>query len=81
LTPPARRLDLALNVVRVLVPLGAVAVGGWQTLLGVIVVQEIALWAAGRLSAGDAFSRRVFLAAYGIRTGIAIPVHAWRIQS
>jgi hypothetical protein len=64
-------------VVRVLVPVGALAVGGWGAALGTLIFQEGSLWLAPRLT--DACYKRVasrlFLAAYALRACIALPIH------
>lgn len=63
--------------IRVAAPIGALVVEGWPALIGALIVQELGLWAAGRLSAPcrTAFGRSLFLAAYGLRVAIVLPTH------
>jgi 4-amino-4-deoxy-L-arabinose transferase-like glycosyltransferase len=52
-------------------------VEGWPALIGALIVQELGVWVAGRLSAPwrTAFGRSLFLAAYGLRVAIVLPTH------
>lgn len=63
--------------IRVAAPIGAFVVEGWPALIGALIVQEVGLWAAARLSAScrAAFGRSLFLAAYGLRVAIVLPTH------
>ncbi len=65
------------RAIRVLAPLGALAVEGWPALIGAVLIQETGVWLAGRL--GPACQRgvaqRLFLAAYGLRVAITVPTH------
>jgi 4-amino-4-deoxy-L-arabinose transferase-like glycosyltransferase len=69
-------------VIRVLAPLGALAIEGWPALIGAVLVQEGGLWLAGRLTEAcqRAFCKRLFLAAYGLRVAIALPTHYFAKQ-
>ncbi len=65
------------RAIRVLAPLGALVVEGWPALIGAVLIQEAALWLAGRLGGACArgVSQRLFLAAYGLRVAITVPTH------
>ena len=63
--------------VRVLAPLGALALEGWPALLGAVLVQEGGLWLAQRLTSTrhQRFAANLFLAAYALRFAIVLPTH------
>ena len=64
------------RAIRVLAPLGALAVEGWPALIGAVLIQETGLWLAGRLGAACPCGvERLFLAAYGLRVAITVPTH------
>jgi hypothetical protein len=78
--PPAQRWRLAViwqNAVRVVAPLGALALEGWPALIGALLVQESGLWLARRLTSAcnERFGAALFLAAYGLRVAIVLPTH------
>src|SRR5918912_291418 len=65
------------RAIRVLAPLGALAVEGWPAFVVAALVQEVGLWTAGKLT--DAchtrFATRLFLGAFGLRIALALPTH------
>lgn len=65
------------RAIRLLAPLGALIVEGWPALIGTLLIQEGGLWLAGRLvgTCERRVSRRLFLAAYGLRVAITLPTH------
>ena len=65
------------RAIRVLAPLGALAVEGWPALIGAVLIQETGVWLAGRLGAAcqRGVAQRLFLAAYGLRVAITVPTH------
>ncbi|MCA1648578.1 MAG: hypothetical protein LC797_24990 [Chloroflexi bacterium] len=72
------------HLVRVLAPLGALALEGWPALIGTLLIQEMGVWLAGRLSAAceRTIAQRLFLAAYGLRMVITLPnlVGEWLVR-
>jgi hypothetical protein len=65
------------GAVRFGAPLGALYVEGWPAFIGAVLVQEGALWLARRIASPGQrqIATALFLAAYGLRVLIALPVH------
>ena len=62
---------------RIGAPLGALYVEGWPALIGALLIQEAGLWLARRIASPGhrQIATALFLAAYGLRVLIALPVH------
>src|SRR5438128_313990 len=66
-----------LQLVRVVAPVGALLIEGPGAAIGAVLAQEGGLWLSGRLSGKcqRTWIQRLFLAAYGLRVLVALPVH------
>ena len=64
-------------LVRLLAPLGALAVDGWPALVGAVIVQEGGLWLVARLMKASqrTFATRLFVSAFALRLAIVLPTH------
>jgi hypothetical protein len=65
------------TALRVVAPLGALALEGLPALIGALLVQEGGLWLAKRLTSTShqRFAANLFLAAYALRFAIVLPTH------
>jgi len=69
------------RAIRVLAPLGALVVEGWPALVGAVLLQEGGLWLAARFTSCCELrptTRRLFLAAYGLRVVVVLPTHYYQ---
>ncbi len=62
-------------MVRILLPLGALIVGGPTTFLGILLAQEAGRWLAGRLALDQPFATHLYTGAYAVRALLAIVLY------
>jgi hypothetical protein len=74
---PVSRWLAAEWAVRIALPLVALLVEGWPTMLGTLLIQELGLWMARRLSADSRTGAAFFLSAWSLRGFLAAILHGY----